>query len=224
MAIIQATNVSKKFMDGVKEEHILKDINLTVHPGELVIIKGTSGSGKSTLIKLIASIDQITSGKLKVLGENLSNKKVENVWRAKNIGYIFQYHHLFSELTVVDNLLVVADLAGWDYKKMRPRAEQILAELGLSDKINNYPERLSGGEQQRVAIGRALMNDPPLILADEPTASLDSKRGMKTFQLLKQVGKSQQKTIVMATHDERFIHEADRVFLLQNAKLYESDN
>lgn len=214
-------NVAKSFQNGETVEDVLYDINFTIHQGELVIIKGTSGSGKSTLMKLIAGIDQIDSGDLQVLGRSFTNKKINNSLRAKNIGYIFQYNHLFSELTVIDNLLVVADIAGWDYKKMRPRAEQILAELGLAEKVNHYPERLSGGERQRAAIGRALMNDPPLILADEPTASLDSKRGMETFQLLKRIGKSQQKTIVMATHDERFLNEADRVFSLQDATLRE---
>lgn len=221
MTIIRAINVTKKYKNGVTEESILKNINLTVQKGELVIIKGTSGSGKSTFIKLIAGIEQIDSGELQVLDQNFTNKKIESEWRAKNIGYVLQSHYLFSELTVIDNLLIIADLAGWDYKKMRPRAEQILVELGLTDKINYYPERLSGGERQRVAIGRAIMNDPPLILADEPTASLDHTRGMEIFQLLKRIGKRQQKTIVMATHDERFLSNADRVFLLQDAVLRE---
>lgn len=206
-------------MNGKKVENILKDLSFTVKKGQFVIIKGVSGSGKSTLIKIIAGIDTIDRGELCVLDQTFKTKQVKNEWRAKNIGYIFQYHYLFPELTVIDNLLVVADIAGWDYKKMRPRAKQILTELGLSSKLHYYPELLSGGEQQRVAIGRALMNNPPLILADEPTASLDGRRGMETFQLLKDIGIKHHKTIVMATHDDRFLKYADVVYSLKNGSL-----
>lgn len=217
--IIKADNISKSFMNGNKKETILHNISFQINKGELVIIKGTSGSGKSTLMKVLSGITQIDQGYLQVLGENFANVKIKNEWRATRIGYIFQMNHLFPELSVLNNLLLVADIAGWNYKKMRLRAEQILTELGLASKLNDYPENLSGGERQRVAIGRALMNDPPLILADEPTASLDSKRGMETFQLLKKIGRNQGKTIVMATHDERFLSEGDRVFTLADGMI-----
>lgn len=219
--IIKVKNLNKYYWNGKYSECILKDISFDVNKGELVIIKGTSGSGKSTLLKILAGIVNFNEGELSVLGMNLHEIIHKNEWRAKNIGFIFQFHSLLTELTVEDNLLVVADIAGWNYKKMRKRADEILFELGLPDKVKLYPDLLSGGERQRVAIGRAIMNDPPLILADEPTASLDNKRAMSTFQLLKRIGKEQRKTIIMATHDERFLLEADRVFELNNGSISE---
>lgn len=219
--IIKVKNLNKYYWNGKYSECILKDISFDVNKGELVIIKGTSGSGKSTLLKILAGIVNFNEGELSVLGMNLHEIIPKNEWRAKNIGFIFQFHSLLTELTVEDNLLVVADIAGWNYKKMRKRADEILFELGLPDKVKLYPDLLSGGERQRVAIGRAIMNDPPLILADEPTASLDNKRAMSTFQLLKRIGKEQRKTIIMATHDERFLLEADRVFELNNGSISE---
>jgi putative ABC transport system ATP-binding protein len=193
----------------------LKDVSLTVMPGEVVAIMGPSGSGKTTLLNLIAGIDKPDAGRVIVddlelhkLGEDELVK-----YRLQRVGYVFQQFNLLPTLTALENVLLPMTLAG---KADKRRAIELLESVGLGDKINRLPEQLSGGEQQRLAIAVALANDPPLLVADEPTGELDIATGEEIVKLILRESRENGKTIIMSTHDPRVARMADRVVLLQD--------
>ncbi|BES82201.1 ABC transporter ATP-binding protein [Pyrodictium abyssi] len=193
----------------------LRGVDLEVCRGEFVAIVGPSGSGKSTLISLVAGLDRPDSGYVEVLGERISGWPPGRraVWRRRSVGIVFQFYHLFPLLTVLENVVLPMKLAGVFRGRERERALELLELVGMKDKAGRYPGELSGGEQQRVAIARALANDPPLILADEPTANLDTLNKRRVVELLEEVHEMG-KTVVLTTHDPGLAGRADRLVCL----------
>ncbi|WP_280769869.1 ABC transporter ATP-binding protein [Salipaludibacillus daqingensis] len=214
MSAITLSNVSKEYTDGLVNRTVIKNLSIEVSSNQFITIHGPSGNGKSTLLKMISGLIQPTSGTCVILGANPYKGQKGVKWRAKNIGYIFQNHYLLPELTALENVLYMGALAGWKKKIILPRAKQIFDYLSISKQHNSLPETLSGGERQRVAIARAIINDPPILLADEPTASLDRDRADELFDLLLEMSKKQGKTVVMVTHDERYRNKGDASYLL----------
>ncbi|MHC5251482.1 ABC transporter ATP-binding protein [Listeria kieliensis] len=216
-------DVTKFYHDGETTIEVLRNVNLEVEQGEFVAIVGPSGSGKSTFLSIAGALLTPSSGQVFVDAKevtNLSKKKLTET-RLQEIGFIFQGANLVPYLTVLDQLLVIPVLNG-ERKAGKKRALGLLEELGLTHRKNQYPDRLSGGERQRVAIARALMNDPEVILADEPTASLDSERGRKVVEMIAREVKRENKAAVMVTHDERVLDLCDRVVRIEDGRLTEA--
>lgn len=216
-------NISKSYQDGEQQIEVLKNVSLEVAQGEFVAILGPSGAGKSTFLSIAGALLSPTTGEILIGGKglsNLSNKELTKV-RLDKVGFIFQGANLIPYLNVRDQLLLIAELAGQKGSKSKEKAVVLLKELGLDARQNNYPESLSGGEKQRVAIARALMNNPDIILADEPTASLDANRGHKVVQMIADEVKRKNKAAIMVTHDERVLDLVDRVIRIEDGYLKE---
>lgn len=214
-------NISKNYQDGEQVIEVLKNVSLEVAQGEFVAIVGPSGAGKSTFLSIAGALLSPTEGEI-AIGEktlkNLTSKELTKV-RLEKVGFIFQGANLIPYLNVRDQLLVIAELSGEKGKGAKDKADELLKELGLTARQNNYPESLSGGEKQRVAIARALMNNPDIILADEPTASLDANRGHKVVQMIADEVKRKNKAAIMVTHDERVLDLVDRVIRIEDGFL-----
>jgi len=222
---IQLINISKKYKDGDQDNLVLEDISLNVKPGEFVAIVGPSGSGKSTFLSISGALLSPTDGSV-IIGEtNLNKKETKKLTkiRREKIGFIFQNHNLIPYLTAQEQLQLVIDL---NQKKGKPNmnAKEMLDDLGLSTFAKKYPDKMSGGEKQRVAIARAFMNDPDVILADEPTASLDGARGRQVVEMIKKEVMKHNKAAIMVTHDERVLDLVDAVYRLENGKLIKELN
>lgn len=213
-------NVSKIFGTGESKVHVLKDVSLNVKAGEFVAIVGPSGAGKSTFLSIAGALLTPTRGSVAIGGkeiQQLSENELNQI-RLEKLGFIFQSANLLPYLTVRDQLLLVSDLSR---KVQKDRADALLERLGLSHRVDVYPESLSGGERQRVAIARAWMNNPDIILADEPTASLDSKRGRDVVKMLADEVKHYNKGAIMVTHDKRMLDVVDRIVYIEDGKLFE---
>ncbi len=213
--------------DKTKPVAVLNDISLTVNYGESVAIVGPSGSGKTTLLNIIGTLDRPSSGKILLNGQDLStleNKKLAAI-RNREIGFIFQWFHLLPQCTVLENVLLPTLPQGEknDRQKFVDRAKQLLDFVGLSERLNYKPAQLSGGESQRVAVVRALINQPKLVLADEPTGSLDQRSAEKLGQLLADLNKHQQITLMLVTHSAELAKRMHRKFYLHNGELVEID-
>ncbi|MBC1722746.1 ABC transporter ATP-binding protein [Listeria seeligeri] len=216
-------NISKSYQDGEQQIEVLKNVSLEVAQGEFVAILGPSGAGKSTFLSIAGALLSPTTGEILIGGKglsNLSNKELTKV-RLDKVGFIFQGANLIPYLNVRDQLLLIAEVTGQKGSKAKEKAATLLKELGLEARQNNYPESLSGGEKQRVAIARSLMNDPDIILADEPTASLDADRGHKVVQMIADEVKKKNKAAIMVTHDERVLDLVDRVIRIEDGYLKE---
>ena len=202
--VIHASNLTRIYPLGDSSVVGISQLNLDVAPGELVVLKGNSGSGKSTLLSLLAGLDRPTSGDLSVAGHNLSNSHGTDLTRFRRevVGMVFQSFNLLPTLNLLENVCLPALLADKDAEATRLRALELLDWLGLKSRRAHYPDQLSGGEMQRTAIARALINDPALILADEPTGNLDSRSGMAVIELLGQLNRQAQRTVVIATHSD----------------------
>lgn len=214
-------NISKNYQDGEQVIEVLKNVSLEVAQGEFVAIVGPSGAGKSTFLSIAGALLSPTEGEIAIGGttlNNMSGKALTKV-RLDKVGFIFQGANLIPYLNVRDQLLVIAELSGEKGSAAKERADKLLQELGLTARQNNYPESLSGGEKQRVAIARALMNDPDIILADEPTASLDANRGYKVVHMIADEVKRKNKAAIMVTHDERVLDLVDRVIRIEDGYL-----
>ncbi|HAA9356772.1 TPA_asm: hemin ABC transporter ATP-binding protein [Listeria monocytogenes] len=214
-------NISKNYQDGEQVIEVLKNVSLEVAQGEFVAIVGPSGAGKSTFLSIAGALLSPTEGEIAIGGKvlnDLTSKELTKV-RLDKVGFIFQGANLISYLNVRDQLLVIAELSGEKGRGAKEKADELLKELGLTARENNYPESLSGGEKQRVAIARALMNDPDIILADEPTASLDANRGHKVVQMIANEVKRKNKAAIMVTHDERVLDLVDRVIRIEDGYL-----
>ncbi|MBC2105457.1 ABC transporter ATP-binding protein [Listeria booriae] len=215
-------NISKNYQDGEQVVEVLKNVSLEVKQGEFVAIVGPSGAGKSTFLSIAGALLTLTSGEITIGGQALSSLSTKALTRVRleKVGFIFQGANLIPYLNVKDQLLVIAELAGHRNSEAKQRATQLLEELGLSHRTNQYPEKLSGGEKQRVAIARAMMNNPDVILADEPTASLDAERGYSVVQMIAQEVKRNNKAAIMVTHDERILDLVDRVVRIEDGQLH----
>ena len=222
MSGIQFKNVSKFYQEGTGSKlQVLDNVFLTVELGELVAIVGPSGSGKSTFLSIAGALLQASSGEVLINNINIAHLTTKQIsqLRLEHIGFILQTSNLIPYLTVLDQLLVVKKMKGKITKADKTYAKELLRDVGLEHKLNKYPEQLSGGERQRVAIARAFMNDPDIILADEPTASLDSKRAFDIVELIANGVKTRNKAAIMVTHDERMLSYCDRVYDINEGNL-----
>ncbi|SES05666.1 ABC transporter ATP-binding protein [Salisediminibacterium halotolerans] len=223
MSVIELTNVSKSYPDGDALQTVADNIDLTIDYGEFIGICGPSGSGKSTMLKLMNGLVTPDTGSVQVLGETPAAINGFDKWRIKKVGFVFQHHFLLPELNGLDNVLFMAQIAGWKRKWVRERAKEIFAYLGAERAAKRMPEQMSGGERQRVAVARALINDPPILLADEPTASLDRNRAEDLFSLYAKLSAEHNKTVVMATHDDRFVDRFSRAYTIDRGVLTEKE-
>ncbi|MBA3270284.1 MAG: ABC transporter ATP-binding protein [Acidobacteria bacterium] len=216
--MIDLRAVSKTVQSGGQPLTILQPLSLAVPRGQTLAIIGPSGSGKSTLLGLIAGLDAPSSGSILIDGIDITTLDEDSLarLRGEKIGFVFQFFHLVPSLTALENILVPMEIAG--RRDARRRAQVLLDEVGLHDRGHHYPSQLSGGEQQRIAIARALANDPPLILADEPTGNLDSKNGQHILDLLLQAGRARSATLVIVTHDPLVAAIADAQLTLRDGR------
>ncbi|WP_296859266.1 ABC transporter ATP-binding protein [uncultured Methanobrevibacter sp.] len=209
MNAVEIKDLYKSYENG--KIKALNGVNLTVKDGEFVSIIGPSGSGKSTLLNMLGALDVPDSGSIEVAGQNLNNSKKLNEFRAEKIGFIFQLHNLIPNISVVENIEIPMYTQKLSSKEMRKKALKLLDDVGLKEKAKILPNKLSGGERQRVAIARALANDPSIILADEPTGSLDSKTSSKILRQLIELHESKKVTLIIVTHDMDVAKLANRV-------------
>lgn len=218
--IVNAEHLNFHFGDGRLRRQILFDLNFSVESGEIVILTGPSGSGKTTLLTLIGALRTLHDGSLEVLGTQLQNAGEDSrVLVRRQIGFIFQAHNLLSFLTAGQNVRMALELHdSMTDSEMQSKVRDALAEVGLSEKIDEYPDNLSGGQKQRVAIARALVAQPKLLLADEPTAALDSKSGRDVVALMHRLCKEKGCAVVLVTHDNRILDIADRIFQLEDGR------
>jgi len=219
--VIRATGITKIYREGATEMRALSDVDLEISAGELTLLMGPSGSGKTTLLSILGCILRASSGLLEVLGESvetLPEKELPRIRRAA-IGFVFQGFNLFPALTTVENVSLALDLRGVRRGKAEGRAAELIREVGLAGKSRSYPADLSGGEKQRVAIARALAGDPPIVLADEPTAALDSTSGKNVIELLQRLAHEHGRAVVMVTHDPRVLSYGDRIIHLEDGRI-----
>ncbi len=221
--LVELDEIAKHFGEGETRVDALRGVSLAVGPGEVVGLRGPSGSGKSTLLNIIGCIVEPSAGRLRLDGETVWDGR----WRRRDlrrlrlerIGFIFQFHNLLPFLTAAENVAVVLDIAGADAAAARRRAVELLEYLEVANRAAALPAKLSGGEAQRVAIARALANRPRIILADEPTAALDSQRAGIVMDLLRKVAAEQQAAILVVTHDEKVMNRFDRIYHLRDGRL-----
>lgn len=220
-SVVKIEKLNHFFGKGELRKQILFDIDLTMNQGEIVLMKGPSGSGKTTLLTLMGGLRSPQDGSLTVFGQQLVGVKPEKLVKIRrNIGYIFQAHNLLNSLTARQNVQLSIELhSGITSKEAKARSVAMLEAVGLGDHINYYPHNLSGGQKQRVAIARALVSHPQMVLADEPTAALDSKSGHDVVEIMRNLAKDQGCTILIVTHDNRILDVADRIIALEDGRL-----
>ena len=222
MTAIELIKIKKYFKDGPEQIEALKETNLTINKGEFVAVIGPSGSGKSTFLTIIGGLQSPSQGEVRLNGQSFSQKKEKE--RAKmrfdQIGFILQASNLVPFLKIKDQLRLVDKV---DKKKQRESIDSLFAQLGITDIVDKYPEEISGGQRQRVAIARALYNDPTIILADEPTASLDTEKAMEVVKILADEAKEKNKAVLMVTHDRRLVAYCDRLLVMEDGVLREEE-
>lgn len=219
--MLELKNISKNYFEGNTKHSVLNNFELSISKGEIIILLGKSGSGKSTLLNIISGIDVPDGGSVSIDGTDITklSEKERTITRRNKIGFIFQFFNLIPTLTVKENLQLPLELNNDDNQE--ERIKSILTEVGLLDRANTYPDKLSGGEQQRIAIARALIHNPDIILADEPTGNLDYETGLQIVDLLDRVVKKKGKTMIMVTHSKDVIGLADKIYSLKEGKLTE---
>ena len=220
--IVEASGLCRYFKIDDLIVEAINDVDLTVEEGEFISIYGPSGAGKTTLLNLIGTLDKPTDGKILVFDHDLGryDENFLATFRSEYVGFVFQSYNLISTLTAAENIAFVIELAGWSKDKINERSETLLKLVGLEHRANHFPDQLSGGERQRVAFARALANDPPLLLADEPTGNLDTETGLAIVSILKRI-KAEGKTVIVATHDEKLLKLAKRSLCLKDGRLIE---
>jgi len=219
MPAIVADRLSKSVRDADGMLTILEAFSFEVQPGESVAIMGPSGSGKSTLLGLLAGLDQASSGRVVLLGDEVSamNEEARAKWRSRRVGFVFQSFQLLPNLTALENVLLPMELVG--QVDPLPRAHELLARVGLASRASHYPRTLSGGEQQRIALARAFALRPPLLFADEPTGSLDAATGQRVIDLLFELNREYETTLILVTHDERVAHRCSRQIAIDAGRI-----
>ena len=212
---IELKNVKKTYVIGEQKFNALDEVNLEINEGELVVILGPSGAGKSTLLNLLGGMDKVTSGSIVIDGKNIAkyNDKELTKYRAEEVGFIFQFYNIMPTLTVDENINLIKEVT-----KTNKNSKDVLKSVGLSKHANKFPQELSGGEQQRVSIARAIMKSPKVLLCDEPTGALDSKTGVEVLKLLKDQSK-EKTTVIIVTHNSLISEIADRVIKIKNGKV-----
>jgi putative ABC transport system ATP-binding protein len=221
--LIHLDSLQMSYAEAGRQHTILRDLSATFYAGETVVLMGKSGSGKSTLLNLISAIDTPTGGDVRIGGQSLAqlSEQERTLFRRRHIGFVFQFFNLVSTLTVLENVLLPLELNGHSRHEGRQAAEEMLARVGLESRADSFPDRLSGGEQQRISIARALIHDPLLILADEPTGNLDSDTSEQVLDLLDTLTRQAGKSLIMVTHSPDAASMADRVFQLHEGRLRE---
>ena len=221
MIMLKAENLYKIYKDGKISLEVLKGINLEVKGGEALCIIGPSGAGKSTLLHLLGGLDEPSKGKVFFEGEELYHIPEEQRAKIRNerIGFVFQFYHLLPEFSALENVLLPALIDRTAFLEAKKRAEELLRLVGLQARMNHKPSQLSGGEQQRVAIARTLINDPDIIFCDEPTGNLDSRQGGQIVELLRNLNQEQGKTLVIVSHEEKIAGMANRIVHIRDGKL-----
>jgi putative ABC transport system ATP-binding protein len=221
--IVRLDRVGKDYTEGGKTRIVLRDASAELLAGEMVAVQGRSGSGKSTLLNLVAGLDRASAGEVFVDGTALGalSATARTVFRRDRLGLVFQFFNLIPTLTALENVRLPAELAGRDAGAAEARARELLAEVGLADRAADFPDRLSGGEQQRVAVARALVASPKLVLADEPTGNLDDATGRAVMDLLERLSRGAGRTLVVATHSPQVAARADRVLAIEDGRIEE---
>ena len=222
--VVLASSLCKQYQIGDLTIEALKNLDLEVEKGEFVSIYGPSGAGKTSLLNLIGGLDKPTSGKVVVFGHDLGTYDEDFLatFRCAYVGFVFQSYNLISTLTAIENVAFAVELAGWSRERIGKRSENLLKLFGLEHRANHFPAQLSGGEQQRVAFARALANDPPLLLADEPTGNLDVETGLEIVRILEKM-KVEGKTVIVATHDERILELANRALRIRDGRIMDTN-
>lgn len=224
MSVISTSNLSKIYNPDTVPVHALRDVSLTFEEGEFTTVRGPSGSGKTTFLNMIGGLDKPTKGTVSINGTTITGMKDSKLidFRLNNIGFVFQAYNLIPVFTAYENISFIMLLQNQDKTEMKQRAEELLKAVGLSDKFHSKPKELSGGEQQRVAVARALASRPKFILADEPTANLDSKSAMNLLDMMERMNREEKVTFIFSTHDQRVIDRARRVITMVDGAV-ESD-
>lgn len=218
--ILTVENATRRFGSGGTQVVAVRDVSLSVAAGEVVLIMGPSGSGKTTLLSMLGGLLKPSTGRIQIGHDDLtrlSERRLPGV-RLRRIGFIFQDFSLLSSLSCLDNVALVVQLTGVSRRAARQRARRLLEQLGMGHRLGFRPEKLSGGEKQRIAIARALVNEPDIILADEPTANLDSHHGHETMRLLRRIAKEENRSVVIVSHDQRIKDIADRILWLEDGE------
>ena len=215
--IVDIKKLTKTFSDGSRKLHVLKDINLQIDKGSIITIKGPSGSGKSTLLSIIGTLDNADSGELLIDGMSIQDNTNIDKLRNKSIGFVFQFHNLISELTLEENVSLPKMIAKeqWDKDELI----ELFEYFDLKDRMNSFPNDLSGGEKQRVAVMRAIINNPSIIIADEPTGNLDKENALKMISLFQKLNTEKKLTIIVATHDENVFNIGHKKYQLVDGSL-----
>jgi len=221
--VISCNNVSRSFYQGDIEVPVLNDVNISLNAGEQVAIMGSSGSGKTTLLQILAGLDKPCSGEIKILDNDVHqlNEKKKSALRNKSMGFIYQLHHLLPEFTALENVCMPLFIAGMNKEKAIETATQILSEVGLGQRLTHKPSALSGGERQRTAVARALVNNPAIVLADEPTGNLDPKTASHVYDVMCELNQQRQTCFIIVTHDEKLASKMDRRFVIEEGCLNE---
>ena len=221
MAAIRAHELVKSYGRGRAKRRILDGASLEVQPGELVAVVGRSGSGKSTLLHLLGGLDTLDAGTVEVAGQDLATLSGSALarFRNKTLGFVFQFHQLLPDFTALENVMLPGRIAGRDPDEAAAAAHRLLAEVGLEERLEHFPNQLSGGERQRVALCRALLLEPPLLLADEPTGNLDPATGEQVFELLRAMALRHGTTMILVTHNRELARRCSRVYSLEAGTL-----
>jgi putative ABC transport system ATP-binding protein len=224
--VMEATGIAKDLGHGAGQIRALKGVDLALKGGQLTLLMGPSGSGKTTLLSILGCMLTPTEGTIRVRGDSIAGKNPEDLakLRRENIGFVFQSYHLFPTLSAVDNVRLALDVRGETGKDAADKSRAALARVGLSNKTKNYPRQLSGGEQQRVAIARAVVGDPSVILADEPTAALDTENGKAIMGILAAIAKDPGRGVLVVTHDPRLVPFADRIIHIEDGLIVREES
>jgi lipoprotein-releasing system ATP-binding protein len=219
--VLEGIDIHKSFQTGVETLHVLKGVDIRIKRGEMVSVVGASGVGKSTLLHILGALDRPTKGKVRLDLTDvfaLNDKRLAH-FRNKTVGFVFQFHHLLPEFSALENVMMPRLIAGEELGTIRRKAEEYLSEVGLADRVHHKPGELSGGEQQRVAVARALVNEPQIVIADEPSGNLDKTTGEELHNLMCELNRKKGQTFVIATHNQLLARRAHRVVRLMDGQI-----